>query len=65
MIDNIIMSKNHKKIYINADKNEALLLKENKNKAGIYRGVNLMNGKSYIGSALNLKERFISYYNII
>jgi hypothetical protein len=65
MIDNIIISKNHKKIYINADKNKALLLKENKNKTGIYRGVNLINGKSYIGSAFNLKERFISYYYII
>ena len=44
MIDNIIISNNHKKIYINADKNKALLLKENKNKTGIYRGVNLITG---------------------
>ena len=40
------------------------ILKENNNKSGIYRWINIDNGKSYVGSSVNLKERFVSYYNI-
>lgn len=40
------------------------ILKENKHKTGIYRLINLVNSKSYIGSAIDLKERFSNYYNI-
>lgn len=31
---------------------KAIILKDNKGKTGIYRWVNLINGKTYIGSAL-------------
>ena len=36
----------------------------NKNKSGVYRWRNLLNGKCYIGSSVNLGLRFKSYYNI-
>jgi hypothetical protein len=38
-------------------------LKENKGLSGIYRWVNNENGKSYIGSAVNLYTRFIEHFN--
>jgi hypothetical protein len=40
------------------------ILKENKGKAGIYRFVNIVNGKSYVGSSVNLSIRLGKYYNI-
>lgn len=52
------------KVYSNADTCKAVILKDNKGKTGIYRWVNLINGKSYIGSALDLRERFTNYFNI-
>ena len=38
-------------------------IKENKSKSGVYRFVNLTNGKSYIGSSVNLRKRFNHYYS--
>jgi len=35
-------------IYLNADSNKELILKENKNKSGAYRWTNLISGKTYI-----------------
>nr|YP_010608718.1 ribosomal protein S3 [Drechslerella dactyloides]WAN89798.1 ribosomal protein S3 [Drechslerella dactyloides] len=49
------------KIYINADTQNSLILKDNENKSGIYRWVNLINGKSYIGSSINLYRRLKEY----
>lgn len=40
------------------------ILRDNKNKSGIYRWVNKVNGKSYIGSSVNLSRRFRGYYSI-
>ena len=40
------------------------IFKENINKSGIYRWINIENGKSYVGSSVNLKERFLNYYNL-
>jgi group I intron endonuclease len=51
-------------IYSNADKQKLLVFKENKGKSGIYRWTNLLSGKSYIGSSVNLKRRLQIYYNI-
>jgi len=48
------------KVYSNADTCKSLIISE-KGKAGIYRWVNLTNNKSYIGSAIDLKERWIKY----
>jgi len=52
------------KIYKNADTDKLLTLKENKHKSGIYRWMNQVNGKSYIGSSVNLEKRFRVYYSI-
>lgn len=40
-----------------------LIFNDNKGKCGIYRLINNSNGKSYIGSAVNLSGRFYSYYS--
>nr|YP_009663678.1 hypothetical protein [Dactylella tenuis]QCW06817.1 hypothetical protein [Dactylella tenuis] len=47
-----------------ADIQKKELLKDNKNKIGIYRWNNLLNGKSYIGSSINLGKRLRDYFNI-
>jgi group I intron endonuclease len=52
------------KTYINAYKYKDLILKENKNKSGVYRWNNIVTGKSYIGSSINLSKRFNEYYNL-
>jgi group I intron endonuclease len=39
-------------------------LKENKNKAGIYKFTNKLNGNFYIRSSVNLSRRFSSYFNL-
>ena len=36
---------------------------DNKNKSGIYMWKNLINGKQYIGSAIDLSERLSDYYS--
>jgi len=36
---------------------------ENKGKTGIYRGTNLINSKTYIGSANDLRTRFGVYFS--
>ena len=51
-------------VYINADQDKVLILKENKGKCGVYRWINLINGKSYIGSSIDLHRRLKCYYNI-
>nr|WDW20833.1 hypothetical protein [Valsa mali var. pyri (nom. inval.)] len=51
-------------VYSNADTQKFTVFKENRNKAGIYRWVNILNGKTYIGSSVNLSERFTAYYSI-
>lgn len=49
--------------YNNADEDKKLILKENRGKSGIYRLTNKINGKCYIGSAVNLTRRFSDYYS--
>lgn len=39
-----------------------MILKDNKNKAGIYRWVNKVNGNIYVGSSVNLSLRLKRYY---
>lgn len=50
--------------YPNAELSKYLIYKENNNKAGIYRWTNLINGKYYIGSSLDLRKRLKTYYSI-
>ncbi len=52
------------KIYFNADKDKLYIIKENKGKAGIYLWRNKENGNIYIGSSIDLRRRFLTYYNI-
>ena len=47
--------------YSEASKNE--VLKDNKGQSGVYRWVNNLNGKTYVGSGVNLTKRLVSYYN--
>ena len=51
-------------VYPDAYLNKSLILKDGKNKAGIYRWVNKVNGKTYIGSSVNLARRFRVYYDL-
>lgn len=50
--------------YPNVDTLKSVILKENKGKIGIYRWVNIINRKTYVGSSGNLAERFLQYLNI-
>jgi len=51
------------KIYANADILKQKIIQDNKGKAGIYRWVNLISGKTYIGSSVNLGRRLSFYFN--
>jgi len=51
------------KSYSNADTQKKEILKENKGLSGIYGWINNVNGKSYIGSAVNLYNRFLEHFN--
>ena len=50
--------------YVNADVEKLRILTENRDKSGVYMWTNLINGKRYIGSSVNLKRRFLEYYNV-
>lgn len=50
--------------YIDSDVMKTEILENNKNKSGIYRWVNRINGNTYVGSAINLQKRLRSYYNM-
>jgi len=52
------------KIYSNAEADKAQILNDNQNKSGIYMWTNIINGKQYIGSSINLRIRFLQYFNI-
>nr|YP_010390662.1 GIY-YIG endonuclease [Fusarium asiaticum]YP_010391086.1 GIY-YIG endonuclease [Fusarium nepalense]UPX02680.1 GIY-YIG endonuclease [Fusarium vorosii]QJT58192.1 GIY-YIG endonuclease [Fusarium asiaticum]QJT58247.1 GIY-YIG endonuclease [Fusarium asiaticum]QJT58302.1 GIY-YIG endonuclease [Fusarium asiaticum]QJT58357.1 GIY-YIG endonuclease [Fusarium asiaticum] len=54
---------NFKVVYINPSIEKAKILKENKGKSGIYLWTNQINGKRYVGSALDLSKRFRNYFN--
>jgi len=50
--------------YANADLMKIQILSDNKNKCGIYCWTNLVNGKTYIGSSVNLFKRFSNYFSV-
>lgn len=52
-----------KAIYINADIQKELAIKQNRFRSGVYRWINKINGKSYVGSSVNLSKRLNNYYN--
>lgn len=49
-------------IYKNAFLDKDFIIKENKNKSGVYMWKNMVNDKMYIGGAINLGHRFSKYY---
>jgi group I intron endonuclease len=51
------------KIYDNAAACKKLIYKENKDKSGIYCWNNLITGDIYVGSTVNLTNRFRSYFS--
>jgi group I intron endonuclease len=51
------------KTYNNSNIDKVQILKENKQKSGIYMWTNLINSQRYIGSAVDLRIRFIKYFN--
>lgn len=49
--------------YSNAYLDKSIIYEDNKNKSGIYRWINIINNKSYIGSAKSLSNRLSIYYS--
>lgn len=49
--------------YNNADVEKIRILKDNKDKSGIYCWVNKINGSKYLGSSKNLYRRLLQYFN--
>lgn len=54
---------NHLKLYDNFKENRVDILKEQKDKSGVYCLVNKINSNHYIGSSMNLSSRMINYLN--
>lgn len=52
------------KVYNNADLQKKQILIENKGKSGVYRWTNIVSGKTYVGSSVDLSQRFYKYYNV-
>src|SRR5689334_21037993 len=50
-------------VYSNAETDKARIIADNKGKAGIYLWLNNINGKYYIGSAVDLSRRLNDYYS--
>jgi group I intron endonuclease len=51
-------------IYNNVECKKIEIIKDNKNKSGVYRWINNINGKQYIGSSANLSDRLKQYFSI-
>lgn len=51
-------------IYNNCDLDKVIILDDNRNKGGIYCWINNINDKIYVGSSVNLTERFYKYYSV-
>jgi group I intron endonuclease len=50
--------------YSNADLDKYIILKENRNKSGVFRLVNNINGKSYVASSTSLSNELNIYYSL-
>lgn len=51
------------KTYFNLEITKLNIYKDNRGKSGVYRWTNLINGKSYVGSTVNLTKRLQAYYS--
>lgn len=54
---------NNIKFYEDAYSMRKLIIKENKNKSGIYKWTNKLTNDIYIGQSIDLAKRFIKYFN--
>lgn len=52
------------KSYSNPIELKITVYKENRNKSGIYKWTNKINGKCYVGSSVKLNRRLSDYYSI-
>lgn len=52
------------KTYLNFDTEKEKIIKENRGKPGVYRLTNKKTGSFYVGSSIDLKSRFLRYYNV-
>jgi len=50
-------------VYSNPDTDKVKILNDNRGKAGVYQWVNKVNGKTYIGSSIDLNNRLKCYFN--
>ena len=50
--------------YLNVDIQKKQIFIDNRRKTGIYRWTNIISGKSYVGSSIDLSIRFKDYLNI-
>ena len=60
----MIRNLNPIKIYANSDLDKLTILKDNRNKKGVYLWLNNINNKIYVGSSVNLTTRFYKYYSV-
>lgn len=51
-------------IYYNCELDKAKILRDNKDKKAIYRWINNINHKTYVGSSANLTVRLYKYFSI-
>lgn len=51
------------KSYYNITNKKISIINENKNKSGVYRWVNIINNKSYVGSSVKIDRRIICYFS--
>jgi hypothetical protein len=49
-------------VYLDAAASKSQILKDNKGKSGVYRWTNKENGKTYIGSSVDIGRRFSEYF---
>ena len=50
--------------YVNSLSERKDIIKNNKKKSGVYRWINQVNGKSYVGSSVDLSYRLKQYYSV-
>jgi len=51
------------RVYSNVDLNKEEIIRDNRNKSGVYQFTNLLTGTFYVGSSTNLSKKFSQYFN--
>lgn len=63
-LETFVLSVTPVAVYLNADTQKKDIIKENRNKCGVYKWKNNTTNKEYIGSSTNLVSRIYSYYSL-